>query len=115
MGDSLTAALEEIRERREAAECVGLWRPTQDELDLGHDDIPRLLAALRAVLELHSAWEIREGDDGEGELERMVCRHCCAADGGGQTDDCAVIHMPAECWPCDTIRVISRELKGENE
>ena len=76
-------------------------------------DVPVLLAALEAVLKLHSRWEIRDGDDGEGEFERAVCRHCCAADGGGQTEDCAVIHMADECWPCDTYRAITATLGEE--
>jgi hypothetical protein len=96
MADDLTATLTAIRERYAA-------RP---------GDVERLLTALDRVLELHSRWEIRDGDDGEGELEQAVCRHCCAADGGGQTEDCAVTHMADECWPCPTYRAVTAALTG---
>jgi hypothetical protein len=76
---------------------------------------PRLVAAVEAATRLHSKWEIRE-DDGEGALERLICRHCCAADGGGQTEGCADEHAAGNCWPCPTYRAITAELaKGPGD
>ena len=119
MTDDLTAALEEIQKRASAAANFVLTDDIEYEeyrrISASTQDVPRLLAALRAVLELHSAWEIREGDDGEGELERVVCRECCAMGGAGQAEDCAVTHMPGECWPCDTHRAISSSLSGKEK
>jgi hypothetical protein len=77
--------------------------------------IVSLLAAVEAATRLHSKWEIRE-DDGEGALERLICRHCCAADGGGQTEGCADEHAAGNCWPCPTYRAITAELaKGPGD
>jgi hypothetical protein len=80
-----------------------------------HTDVPHLLAALEAVLARHSKWEIRDGDYGEGLLLYPVCKECCARGGAGQTEECAADHNRAFCWPCATVRDISRELLGEGE
>lgn len=131
------AALAEIRARR--ARWTGGAQPkTFGELaawvEASADDVAPLLTALDEVLKLHSAYrlydecshehtedEVRAGlatDAGEffaceEGFERIVCRHCCAIDGSGQTEDCAVTHLADECWPCPTIQAITRILLGE--
>ena len=138
--DRLSAVLAEIRERSErplgpSAMALPISSPAVQGLLESAADVPRLLAALDAVLRLHRPHriydecehehtedEVRAGtavDAGEffaceESFERVVCRHCCAADGYGQTEDCATDHAADECWPCPTAQAITRALTGED-
>jgi hypothetical protein len=136
MPDDPLSALEEIRERSErplgpSAMALPISSPAVRGLLESAGDVPRLLAVVDAVLKLHrqhrlydecghehSEDEVRAGlaaDAGEflaceDGFERKVCRHCCANDGNGQIEDCAVTHLADECWPCSTVQAITREL-----
>lgn len=59
------------------------------------DDVPRLLAALRAVLDLHPAQ-----DDHRSFLEGPYCAGDCTTDGN------------REQWPCPTVRAVTEALDG---
>ena len=52
----LSATLAEIRQRRANSEIGGFLRPTLAQLDASAEDVPRLLAALEAVLKLTGEW-----------------------------------------------------------
>lgn len=132
MADDKLAALEEIRERGYENGARGTRAAYLS--DAAAVDVPRLLAVADVVLKLHRQHrlydecghehtedEVRAGlaaDAGEflaceDGFERVVCRHCCASDGNGQTEDCAVDHLADECWPCLTVQVITRALNAE--
>jgi hypothetical protein len=51
--DRVSAELAAIRQRHANSEIGGLQRPTVAQIDAGAEDVPRLLAAVEAALELH--------------------------------------------------------------
>lgn len=96
-------------------------------------DVPRLLAALDAVLTLHREFRIydecghahTEADLDAGAAIQTadmvtcqdgyaysICADCCR-DGWGQAEECASEHDHGQCWPCLTHAAITRELLGE--
>jgi hypothetical protein len=105
-----------IRKRASAAANFVLADDIEHEeyrrLEASALDVPLLLGAVEAPLKLHARWEIRD-NEGEGELLYPVCRHCCAADGDGQTEECADEHDVLNCYPCPTVRAIAAALAGK--
>jgi hypothetical protein len=106
----------------------------RDELSVGDDSYflspDAMRAAIEAVLELHHPFGIydkcghdhAEADSGVREihnvglvcdegLEFVVCSHCCASDGYGQSEQCASEHDHGRsCDPCPTVRLIAEKL-----
>jgi len=101
----------EIREQFDAAMAnPGPFRILPD--DHWKDRAEEAEAKLARLRIMHHPWEIRDGDDGEGPLEYLVCRHCCAGDGAGQTEECATEHRHGEGTSiCPTMAIISSEEK----
>ena len=87
----LTAALDEIRNRHESLSLPFGYLP--QSIMLSQADVPRLLAAVDAVLALHKP----AGETGVDEL------WCTEWPG----------HGPIVMWPCPTYLAISRALTGE--
>lgn len=94
-----------------------------------------LCNAVRAVLDMHAPFRIYDecGHDHtrtetgflpegvveidvvglvcETGVEYVICAHCCAADGDGQTEECVSGHdHDGFCHPCPTVRVIAEKL-----
>ena len=127
------AALEQIRERNEAAiRHRALTEATVATLPEG--DVRLLLKVVEAVLKLHAEFRVYdecghehtqdEVDAGtavvlheEGAVTcedgyvHSVCRACCTG-GWSQTEACASDHE-RPCWPCGTVEAIAGELPGK--
>jgi hypothetical protein len=132
----VTTLLAGVREREQAA--AGWDVPAARAVHESAADVPRLLAAVEKVLELHAEFRILEecdhahieDDVREGRAVVVagdfiacqdgylysVCRACCTG-GTDQTEECASNHRHCgdECWPCPTVEAISRALLGEGE
>jgi hypothetical protein len=128
--DTLTAALDEIRERRALIDDPDVaFAVAAKRMAATMRDFPRLLAALDEVLKLHTRRDQpvittalcvkHSGVRVQGILvaERRVAVRACP--------DCTVtekyvcIHCRHECpddddWPCPTYEAISRALMGED-
>jgi hypothetical protein len=83
-----SSILAEIRDRRDGADADGLWRPTIAALDLGHDDIPHLVAAVEAALKLADQWKqfAAAGDAQDqcaGELREAITAALTGQEAGG--------------------------------
>lgn len=106
----------------------------RDEISVGDDSYflssDAMRAAISAVLDLHTPYGVydkcghdhEDGEPGVREidnvglvckegLEHMVCSHCCANDGYGQSEECASAHDHERfCDPCPTVRLIASKL-----
>lgn len=106
----------------------------RDEISVGDDSYflspDSMRVAISAALDLHAPYGIydkcghehvdtepgvREIDNVglvcEAGLEFVVCSHCCANDGYGQSEECAAAHDHARvCDPCPTVRLIASKL-----
>ncbi len=100
--------------------------PTEKEFDALIDgavhDVPTLVAALEAVLELHSKWQIHDCEceyhtaeyECDSEVMYTVCRECCTSN-GYHTEECASEHIHGPTHPiCPTVAAIHQAL-GEGE
>src|SRR5689334_22335412 len=99
------AALQAIRDRAGAVAKLGPPRPGGDLINAAHRsaaDVPRLLAAVEAVLELHKP-EHADGRNADG--DEFDSYECMACDTGGVRDN----------WPCDTYRAIAAALAEGGE
>jgi hypothetical protein len=100
------------------------------------EHIPRLLAAIETVVDLHTEFRVHEECDHEHTEDDVragkavvvggdfiacqdgylysVCRACCTG-GTDQTEECAANHRLCgdKCWPCATVEAISGALLGE--
>lgn len=97
--DPVTAALAEIRKRQEVtfADPAGKGRPDLLlAVKVARDDIPRLLAALDAVLAPHAPRPAYGSPGG------LACGYC--TDAGGT--------VLLVTWPCQTRKVILAALTG---
>jgi hypothetical protein len=124
MPDTDPAALvAAIRDRNEAyIKSMAFTEATVREMPSG--DLRLALAAVDAVLELHSEWRIYEECDHPRILDSdygcpdcycySICRSCCAGDGSGQTEQCASDHDVMHCWPCPTYLAICAALLGQD-
>ena len=101
------------------------------EVDILHDgefiaharqDIPALVAAVEAALELHKPWKIHDCDcdyhtaesECDSEFMYTVCRECCTSN-GYHTEECASEHIHGPTHPiCPTVTAIHQAL-GEGE
>ena len=122
----LTSALDRIRKRHEVL--------SSDPLQVDPGDVPRLLAAIDAVLALHQPFRIydecdhdhTEEDIAEGravetgefvschdEYLYSICTACCRDAQGFQTEECADAHFHDKTH-CKTAVAISRALLGED-
>lgn len=66
-------------------------------------DIPRLVSAIEAVLDLHRPVEV--------EPSMTICDECSNAIGVGDR----LRYMPVEEWPCPTVRALTSKLTGEDD
>jgi hypothetical protein len=92
MADDLAAPLAEIEERARLAKAWGLLKPrvvAESALD-----VPRLLAALEAVLELHQRIPDQRGI-ADGPPRPPICSGCRIA------------------WPCQEYEAITAALTGK--
>ena len=89
---------------------------------LAEVDIPALVAAVEAVLELHKPWKIHDCDcdyhtaesECDSEFMYTVCRECCTSN-GYHTEECASEHIHGPTHPiCPTVTAIHQAL-GEGE
>ena len=121
MTDKLTAALDEIRERRLSLADWGVPAKAQERRQLAHDDVPRLLAALDAVLGKHKPGRIvvRGGAlCAAHENHRYFSITAAEARAVDECPDCPattfrVCDYRGDPWPCPEYSAISAALLGE--
>lgn len=122
MDDRLTAELEAIRERNEHMRTRYGYVGGLVALAGAKDDVPRLLAALDAVLKLHARPE-KPTRSYELDLRCDAHRHARISHiRAGEVRDCPdctyrevwyCMHCHHEEWPCPTVQAITGKLAGE--
>jgi hypothetical protein len=100
MSDRVSAELAAIRERRGHLQKPGIGLELMLHGLVSAEDVPRLLAAVEAVLAGHKL--ITETIPAMGTTWKF-CAHCGIKPGG-----------PGASWPCPTVAAIERALTGED-
>lgn len=119
MADDLSAALAEIRERRAIATMAA---PLAFKASAG--DVPRLLAAVEAVLKLHARQEtpMRSYDlDLRCPVHREMIAPRPSFTEIRDCPDCTYrerhpcTHCREDDWPCPTVQAVTAPLTGEGK
>jgi hypothetical protein len=100
VADALAAELAAIRER--LAACKGGLSSDLCVYFASGEDVPRLLAAVEAALEVHAPTALHRPSEADGP---RICRACV-----DPADD--TLFAP---WPCPTVQAITRALLGEEK